>query len=278
MIKLFKLFETRTSGLDEQEFRKLLHENCRDFINNPKLLQRNKSRNDGDFSYINPIVNLRTSYKDMDDGVYSDHNTLLMDNLPSWSKFPKRSESLIGLTNADNRSVFGKFKYLVIPYDNAEFGVAPSMDLWGCKTKENLCFNSEMSSAFVNKKISDQSFDLMISDIKSVYENWLKSDRVYVPLERMFNYIKDNNLRIIDGLDRMLSPKNFSGTDLDELDSFKVMNYNMLSNIDDGDYEFWTDSKCLLFRLQETNVHELPVKDNIEYEYQKFLKEYAGNR
>lgn len=50
MIKLFKLFETRTAGLSEEEFRELLKTNCKEYINNPKLLQRNKSRNDGGWS------------------------------------------------------------------------------------------------------------------------------------------------------------------------------------------------------------------------------------
>lgn len=84
MIKMFKLFETRSADLSEVEFKKLLFENCKDFINNPKLLQRNKIRNDGDFSFINPSVNTRVALKDLDAGVFSEHNSLLMDNLPSW--------------------------------------------------------------------------------------------------------------------------------------------------------------------------------------------------
>lgn len=280
MIKLFKLFESRTAGLYEQEFRKLMYENCKDFINHPILLQRNKSRNDGDFTFINPKVNIRSSRIDDDTGVYSNHHTLLMDNLPSWSEFPKRSESLIGITNADSRGVFGKFKYLVIPYDNAKFGVAPSSDLWGCSTKDNLCFNSEFSQSFSHMNITDKSFDLMLSDLEESYEKWLTSDKLYNVSIKIFKYIKDNNLSVRDGLDRILSPNSFSGTSLDNLESFKLMDYNMLyTNINENDsYEFWTDSKCLLFKIEETGENNIKIEDNINYEYQKFLNEYVRNR
>lgn len=271
MIKLFKLFETRTAGLSEEEFRELLQKNCRDYIDNPKLLQRNKSRNDGDYSYINPSVNTRTSLIS-DDGVSGNHHTLLMDNLPSWKRFPKRSKSIIGLTNVFNRNVFGNVNYLVIPYDNANFGVAPSMDLWSCKTRviysSYISFNEELSYAFVSNGISDSSYEQMISDLEELYEKWLKNKTGF--LSSIFEYINQNNLSIVEGLDKILLPENFKGTDLDDLEGFNVMNYNMLANIDeDGEYEFWTDSKCLLY-LVGTNMK----KDDIRISFEKFKSEY----
>ena len=56
--KYFKLFESRSSNLSEEEFFKLLKENCQDFIKNPKPLQRVK-RDSIMYSYINPKIHSR---------------------------------------------------------------------------------------------------------------------------------------------------------------------------------------------------------------------------
>lgn len=290
MIKMFKLFETRSAGLSEVEFQKLLFENCKDFINNPKLLQRNKIRNDGDFSFINPSVNTRVALKDLDDGVFSEHNSLLMDNLPSWQGFPKRSKSLIGLTNEDSRNIFGKFRYLVIPYDNAKFGVAPSMDIWSCKSKikiedftAEISFNDKLSEALSSNrrthKITDESYEQMMSDIEILYNNWVdgKEENLgYNPLYRIFQYLSEYNLGVREGFNKILAPDKFEGTSLDNLSGFNIMNYNQISNLgEDDNYEFWTESKCLLYLmdLQDSNSF-YDIKNGISQSFEKFCKEY----
>ena len=57
--KYFKLFESRSSNLSEEEFFKLLKENCQDFIKNPKPLQRVK-RDSIMYSYINMFAGIGT--------------------------------------------------------------------------------------------------------------------------------------------------------------------------------------------------------------------------
>ena len=97
-IQYFKLFESRTAELSEEEFFKILKEKCRDWISDPVYLQRAKNRLDGEFTYINPKIHFREPFIDKDSGVSSKHHTLLMDNLPSWEGFCKRSESIIFIT------------------------------------------------------------------------------------------------------------------------------------------------------------------------------------
>jgi hypothetical protein len=98
IIKYFKLFESRTAEITDEEFVKLVKENCQDFLANPKYLQRMKRDFSGEYSYIDPKQHVRRPLMDTDSGsgVFSAHHTLLMENLPSWKSFPKRSESLIG--------------------------------------------------------------------------------------------------------------------------------------------------------------------------------------
>src|SRR5882762_7031765 len=59
--------------------------------------------------------------------------TLLMDNLPSWSKFPKRSKSLICTTDSDNADTYGQVKgsvYVVLPLGNPIIACCDGEDLW----------------------------------------------------------------------------------------------------------------------------------------------------
>lgn len=57
------------------------------------------------------------------------HTTLLVDNLPSWKRFPKRSQSIICSTNFANAQSYGPI-HLVYPTDQCDIGVVPSMDMW----------------------------------------------------------------------------------------------------------------------------------------------------
>lgn len=59
----------------------------------------------------------------------TNHMTLLMDNLPSWKSYPKRSQSIICSTNSSNASSYGSL-YMVYPTDQCNIGVCPASDIW----------------------------------------------------------------------------------------------------------------------------------------------------
>lgn len=56
--------------------------------------------------------------------------TLLMDNLPSWSLYPKRSKGLICSTNIRTAKDYGSNTYHVIPSDGTSIGVCSDVDVW----------------------------------------------------------------------------------------------------------------------------------------------------
>jgi hypothetical protein len=58
--------------------------------------------------------------------------TLLIDNLRSWSEYPKRSRSIICSTSAFNAAGYGVHNppHQVFPEDGAKIGVAPRSDIW----------------------------------------------------------------------------------------------------------------------------------------------------
>jgi hypothetical protein len=290
------MFESRTSELSEAEFRKILHEKCKDFAKAPKLLQRSKTSEGSIFSYINPKAYDRAPLKKSDrftDGVESRHHTLLMDNLPSWSKFPKRSQSVIGLTSADQRIIFGSHRYLIIPFDGANFGVAPSADLWACQVHVTdqrplvedltLSFNDKFSEIMVVNKISDASYSEMMSELQTQYDLWLKDSfsafrsvsSDILKINKLFKKFKEKGVKNVeDGFNHFFSPDRFRGTDLDDLEGFHVMNWSYLTNLDRWhSYEFWTDSECLLYYIGKTEK-----EDDIQEAYDSFISDFIINK
>jgi hypothetical protein len=273
------MFESRTSELSESEFRKILNEKCKDFTKNPKLLQRSKKRPSSKFTYIDPKQSERVPGGDT--AVGSKHHLLLMDNLPSWSGFPRRSRSIIGVTAEDPRTLFGKERFLVIPFDGAKFGVAPSCDLWSCQVNipssvpssmNIISFDETFSQMLRVNKISDKSYSQMIMDLQKLYDSetsksWKDSTR----LGNLFSKIRENRFDIIeDGLSDFLSPEKFKGSDIDDMIGFNIMNYLDLTKLSDYDfYEFWTESECLLF-----NLGDLRSGSEIVNLYDKFIYDF----
>jgi hypothetical protein len=129
---------------------------------------------------------------DKDSGVASKHHTLLMDNLPSWEGFCKRTESIIFISEPLLTSSFGRHYYFVIPYDNANFSIAPGMDLWASGADIfidddsddvpsdffNYKFDSIFSESMMDYSISDKSYDDMIFDLNKLFNDYTQSKKV----------------------------------------------------------------------------------------------------
>lgn len=285
------MFESRTSELTEEQFRGILKDKCKDFISYPKLLQRSKTTKSSTYSYVNPKVFERVPAGGQAT-VSTRNHMLLMDNLPSWSKFPKRSNSVIGVTLEDPRSLFGEEKYLIIPYDGARFGVAPSYDLWGCGInidKHFYSFDNSFANMFSKFGVSDYSYREMMQDLQNLYDNGIKpptsflgqqsdfDDHLYLKLKNIFEKARrDKFEKIEDAFNKYFDPKNFKGTDLDSMVGFASMRWiekpygGLASSFSDYDfYEFWTDSECLLYYIGKFNSGS-----DIEMAYHKFLDDF----
>lgn len=271
-IQYFKLFESRTARLSDEEFINLAKTKCKDFLASPKYLQRIKGSYDGDYSYINPKLSHRNPLmKDEGSGgVFSSHHTLLMDNLPSWKGFPKRTQSIIGSTNFGFDPSFGDHYYCIIPYDNANFAVAPDCDLWNSSCKisgEEYKFDDYFSESFSQARISDYSYNEMMEDIQKLYDEYLtgKEHEISRYIIRILKQMKEDNVTDIRvALNNYFAPDKFRGlgTKLVGSNGFTLMNYSEISNIQEKDSngnlikygnEFWTDSECLIVYLGDTS-------------------------
>ena len=269
-IQYFKLFETRSTKLSEEEFINLVKTKCTDFLSKPKLLQRIKGSYDGDYSYINPKLSHRNPLmkEDGGGGVFSSHHTLLMDNLPSWRLFPKRTQSLIGSTNITIDPVFGNNYYFIIPYNGAKFSVAPGSDLWAssCMIGDiEYQFDDYFSEVFLQAQISDSSYESMMKDLQELYNIFMEDN------DKLENDISSYLLNIFElsqeygitdikiAFDEFFAPDKFKGS---KNKSFSLMNYSEISNIPEPvgessrdviNREFWTDSECLIVYCGEGN-------------------------
>ena len=272
-IQYFKLFESRTAQLSENEFINLAKTKCKDFLASPKYLQRIKGSYNGDYSYINPKLSHRNPLmKDEGSGgVFSSHHTLLMDNLPSWNGFPKRTQSIIGSTNFGFDPSFGDHYYCIIPYDGANFGVAPDADLWNsyCEIILNTAdtqpymyqFDDYFSESFLQARISDDTFDDMMSDLQNLFNDYVsdKKPQIAKYIIRIFDKMKEDNIKDVKvAFNEYFSPDKFKPKPGRIVSPFLIMNYSEISSIPEKDSngnlmkngkEFWTDSECLIVYL-----------------------------
>jgi len=271
-IQYFKLFESRTAELTEEEFLNLVKTKCRDFVSKPKYLQRIKSSFNGDYSYINPKLSHRNPLMKEEGagGVFSSHHTLLMDNLPSWKYFPKRTQSIIGSTNFGFDPSFGDYYYCIIPYDGANFAVAPDCDLWNssCQISNNeYKFDDYFSESFLQANISDDTYENMMDDFQKLYDDYLsgKEHQVSGYITRILKQMKEDNITDVRiAFNDYFAPGKFRGLGTKHLGSkgFTLMNYSEISDIQEKDSngnlikygnEFWTDSECLVVYLGKTS-------------------------
>jgi len=82
------------------------------------------NRSSDTLAVVDPKTSTRTSQNT--DNYY----TLFIDNDPSWSKFPKRSKSLICTTDYSKSILYGN-GYVMFPVNGSDIGICPKGDIWG---------------------------------------------------------------------------------------------------------------------------------------------------
>lgn len=126
--KHFLLNESRTKPINDEEAIQWIKQNC------PRLVKmshrhghhiyRGLDEKDNAFLFADPATSHpRTSANT------TNHYTLLIDNLPSWKSYPKRSQSFICSTVLEGAEKFG-IPFAVFPPDGTTIGIAPDDDIW----------------------------------------------------------------------------------------------------------------------------------------------------
>jgi len=210
--------------------------------------------------------------------------TVLLSRLPSWKNWPQRSHSLILSVSSETAEEYNPL-YYVFPDENAKLVIAPTSDilsrtsfpvLWNhTKLKINeVEILSKIMSILNNSKHPDDIHDIhnlkaddyekFIQHLQKVatknkilklynklymvkQKNKWQPPEEWMMLDLIDAYIK--NYKIHNGnwelfLDFLLNPES-NGFELIPFSKFKVSNYSKNEN------EVWTDSNCMLIKLNE---------------------------
>lgn len=78
------------------------------------------------FHVVHPAEHKRRSIQT------ENYYTLIIDNDPQWSAFPKRSKSIICSTSYTSAKGYsgGGTPYKIIPFDGSQWGICPDSDIW----------------------------------------------------------------------------------------------------------------------------------------------------
>lgn len=174
----------------------------------------------------------------------NNYYNLLLSNLPSWSKYPKRNKSIVASTNSKYASHYGDL-YFVLPVDNTKMGLCPENDLW-------------MSFGKSGVPILDDLNRILTNVVGDRIDNWreLKEAlmQAYFDETEDFNYVQD--LFEQHGCDVKIQPGKEINNWLDLVENILEPDRNGfdLINIRKSyplNKEVWFDSPCILVREDE---------------------------
>jgi len=144
------------------------------------------------------------------------YTTLLMDNLPSWNGWPKRSRSVICSTSWSNSDSYGNL-YHVIPYDNSKIGICSEYDVWDSFTHLRYgvnSFNTLFEKLFLAYKINtnDKNWNTFVKSLQELQSKFNpdtlpKDEEYYFEKYESIIDILFNGKNIIINLDNMLDPE-----------------------------------------------------------------------
>jgi len=238
------LSESRSVEISYDEALKFFIQN---FVDESTILYRGIYRKtDTHGIYIvDPSKHTRVS-KDLVNNYY----TLLIDNLPSWKEYPKRSKSVICTTCFNTACIFGS-PYFVIPEKHAKLGICRDSDFWlsfpklGGSIKHlntflNLLFNlhEEMFEKPENYKEIIYNLNTFDENVKQISEYKLETLKIPFLYEFAKKFIDETLVKgkkAIDVLNNVLNPKD-NGFSLKTYDNLRITRV----------VEIWTDSRSLV--------------------------------
>ena len=237
------LIEGKSRGKDitEDVAIELLLKNCKQAIKaykNGYPLFRGVN-NPNNYLYIDPKKGIRRSTSNI-----PNYYTYILSNAKEWKAYPKRSRSLICVTELSSAESYGD-PYIVFPYDGAKLGICEDTDIWhSFKNVDNVSiFLRQVNSVFDNVHGShgdyDKSFKAFKDACKKVdntYSDDLKEVNRYFMSFKRFEYTGN----FYKDLCKVFST-----------DGFKLAK---VGNDLGAYHEVWTDSECIM--IDKDMIHE----------------------
>jgi hypothetical protein len=189
-----------------------------------------------DFNIIDPKTIIRRS-----PNTNKNYTNLLVSNLPSWEKYPKRINSLICGNFERTSGHFGLGTddlYLVVPKNNSIIGVC-DYDFWDSFT--SFVSVEDLNSVFNN--CNDRNWFTFKKCLNNMNNEYLqeKFDTFNI------SYKNKKNLSVIENIDNLLNPNN-NHFDLSVWDRNFTFEKKWTDYSEYAEQEVWIDSTSLLIR------------------------------
>ena len=189
----------------------------------------------------------------------TNYSTLIIDNSPEWAPYPKRSKSYICSTDAKYATEYGSL-YKVFPFDGANIGICPELDIWFSFHKlqsvggitdistfnrmlQDLFFyhynqQDRNDTTFENIKQGCESIDAYVKSINYDY-NQLPPYKLESWERRGLEKLTRNKQPILSNIMKVLSPS---------ANGFEHTNIEQITKLP-SHREVWTDSPCIFKRI-----------------------------
>jgi hypothetical protein len=233
-LQSYLLTEGRTQGISKEEAKNILHTKCKQAIKTYRVSPINRIIDDFYQLYgmVYPSSTPRQSRNT------ENYYTLIINNSPEWSNFPKRE---IICSTYSNRF---RSSYCVFPFDGAKIGVCPTPDIWGSfKGIYPQEVNKSLSSILYSMNKTPQTYKELKDTLSEIHidDSRIKRSALGQVFEKYGK--RANNLfeliMCIYG-----NPKGYG---------FSVKKIG--SKLPE-DVEVWTDAPCLLIGVN-TDIEEL---------------------
>lgn len=186
-------------------------------------------------------------------------NVLVSGVLPSWNKYPKRTNCIMGSTEKAVAKAYGT-AYVMLPKNGAKIGICPTYNFQqSFKIFTVYELNNGLKTIFdyINK---DTCYEyITVDEIKTLFDSlsdvihnkkfteYIKNSNNYdakLLLIAINKYLNEHdNSSILDCVDFLLNPNK---------NKFKLLSdINELENKQYKDSEIWIDDKCLMYRLRD---------------------------
>lgn len=232
--------------LSAEEFHTAINKYCSKSLNS-YFFRGEHSREQ--FIYVEPSKGRKSPYT-FGNNIYN----LLLSNLPSWSKYPKRENSLVCTSDLKRAELYNDSVYKVYPLNGKKLGVCPERDIWFSFDKilngdtlddlnqyiiflSQLCYPNDDDSfdtygelvngfKFIDKKFEEDGFSKIFDKI------FERNNYVFTFLHKI-GYDKPG-AKLINCLNKYMSP---------EYNNFSLVNTGKKIY---GKHEVWMDSPCYL--------------------------------
>lgn len=232
--------EGRSKSITIEEAVETIKNKCTDFIKNGSIVYRGVDDARNAALIVSPANFERKSRNT------SNYYTLLMDNLPAWKSYPKRSKSIICATDIEYASNMG-YAYRVYMFDGSKIGVCPTNDLWESfrLDVDSLEIFNDCIGMMINKFTDYDDSDIVTyNDLLQLFNKFdehkssFNIDRHTFPTYfdfKLFEPYFNTDVEFIDFAKEIFDP---------ERHKFKLQNTRTFRNIKER--EVWTDGTSIL--------------------------------